>query len=85
MKTAFSRILEINDHLEIGLKFPGSLGSRLFFFNSGCTTACLKPDGTTPVYKEQFTIANTIGERTSKTSLKRRKGIISKGQQEGLR
>ena len=63
----------------MGRKLLWSLGSRLGFFRRGWTEACLKLDGTTPVFKQLFITARVRGQMVSKTSLKRREGMMSEG------
>lgn len=54
------------------------------FFNMGSTTASLKYTRTIPEARLLFTIFLTLGPMVSKDSLKRRVGIMSVGQEEGL-
>lgn len=56
----------------------------LVFFNRGCTTACLKDDGTVPDASEPFIIDRILGPLKPKVSIRRRVGTISRGQVVGL-
>ncbi len=55
--------------------------SRLGFLRNGCTTAFLRQDGTVLEANKIFIIERTLGPRESKTSLRRRVGTISRGQE----
>lgn len=78
------RTFDRKGSFEIGLKLDKTLGSRLFFFISGCTAACLKAAGTEPDIREELISWITQGPSVLKTSLKRRGGTVSRGQHEGL-
>lgn len=71
----------------MGLKLETEEGSRLGFFNSGCTTACLKAAGIEPEARILLTRARRTGATESRTegSLRRRAGRQSEGQLEGRR
>ncbi len=71
----------------MGLKFATVKGSRLGFFSSGCTTACLRAAGTQPVDRMVLTNERRKGATESKTmgSLNRREGRQSEGQLDGCR
>ena len=73
--------------MEIGLKFERIEGSRLGFFRSGCTTACLKAAGTQPEEKMVLINSRRKGATVSRTvgSLRRREGRQSEGQLEDCR
>ena len=59
-----------NGSLEIGLKLLKTEGSRIGFFKSGCTTACLKIEGNRPSSKELLMIIQIMGLTVSMTSLR---------------
>ena len=71
--------------LEMGLKLERTEGSRLSFFNKGCTTACLKAAGTLPERREVLINDIIHGPTVSKTSLRRLTVILSEGQFVGRR
>ena len=58
----FSKTLDRNDSLEIGLWLFRTDGSRLGFFRRGWMMACLKPEGKVPVDRDVFMMARTWGE-----------------------
>lgn len=62
----------------ISLKFERSVVSifALVFLRNGCTTACLRLAGMVPIRREVLIMVKTLGPIMSKTSLKRREGIM---------
>ena len=69
----------------MGLKLEKLEVSRFFFFNSGCTMACLKGRGTLPDVRQELINSQTLGPIAPNTSFRRRGGIQSEGQFEGRR
>ena len=69
----------------MGLKFARMEGSRFFFIRSGLTTACLKAAGTHPEVREVFKSNKILAPTESKTSLRRREGMLSEVQFVGRR
>ncbi len=80
LRTTLSNIFDKKGSLDIGLKLDKIEASKLFFFRSGWTMACLKTAGTHPELRDVLTKDTTLGPTVSKTSLTKRAGILSRGQ-----
>lgn len=73
----FSKTFDKNSS-EIGLKLLKSDGSRLGFFESGLTIACLKAEGNLLSFKDLFMIDKMLGPTMLKSSLRNMVGIKSR-------
>lgn len=74
-ETTFSKILEKNESLEMGLKWLRTRGSKEGFFSRGCIWARLKSEGKTPVDREQFKMDRIWGPTVSMTSFRKLVGM----------
>ena len=77
METTFSKILDKNESLEMGLKLLRTRGSRDGFFKRGSTRAFFRLEGNIPDDREQFKIDKIDGLTVSKTSFKNLVGMVS--------
>lgn len=85
LKITFSKTFAKNGKFEIGLKLFGSSIAKFCFFNSGKTMACLKSAGQMPWLRHLFIRSKTVVPTLSKICLKKRGGIASSLEEEGLR
>lgn len=79
-----SSIVDTKGSLDIGLKFVGSVGSKLGFLSLGSTTACLKELGDTPVTNETLSILVPKDPIESKKFMKSLMGRALEGHEVGF-
>jgi len=80
LKITFSKTVEINESLKIGLKLERTKGSKCFLFKKGCTVACLKEAGIRPELRHRFIRNKIKGPTELKTFLNKWDGMLSDGQ-----